>query len=264
MTLDSINWQRIRQIRPLKSVPYVGIQFVAIPEFAGMATEVSQEFSAAYAGQQSVEEALEKAQAITNEVDGSSWLQVSLASTPIPGAVLDVAPGVSKRTSEQKSLIVAQDGPACPRSVNRGDVHPNGNSRHSRSAARLMMAPAVVLLLGWMLVPLIMTLWFSFRNYLPLRGDSLANGLELGRVSTITFVSSVIQRLLARGSDHADHACWAASSIITVGTRCIFLAHAAGSTDMGTGRRPHPRHCPLLRDADRVRAGVEEHVHGSR
>jgi sorbitol/mannitol transport system permease protein len=33
-----------------------------------------------------------------------------------------------------------------------------------------MMAPAVVLLLGWMLVPLIMTLWFSFRTYLPLRG----------------------------------------------------------------------------------------------
>jgi sorbitol/mannitol transport system substrate-binding protein len=48
-------------------VPYVGIQFVAIPEFAGIATEVSQEFSAVYAGQQSVEEALEKAQALTNE-----------------------------------------------------------------------------------------------------------------------------------------------------------------------------------------------------
>lgn len=48
-------------------VPYVGIQFVAIPEFAGIATQVSQEFSAAYAGQQTVEEALEKAQAITTE-----------------------------------------------------------------------------------------------------------------------------------------------------------------------------------------------------
>ena len=51
----------------VKPVPYVGIQFVAIPEFAGIATEVSQEFSAAYAGQQSVEEALAKAQDITNE-----------------------------------------------------------------------------------------------------------------------------------------------------------------------------------------------------
>lgn len=43
-------------------------------------------------------------------------------------------------------------------------------TKASRSAARLMIAPAVVLLLGWMLVPLIMTLWFSFRTYLPLRG----------------------------------------------------------------------------------------------
>ena len=41
---------------------------------------------------------------------------------------------------------------------------------HSRSAARLMMAPAVFLLLVWMLVPLTMTLYFSFKRYLPLRG----------------------------------------------------------------------------------------------
>lgn len=47
--------------------PYVGVQFAAIPEFAGIATEVSQEFSAVYAGQQSVDEALEKAQALTND-----------------------------------------------------------------------------------------------------------------------------------------------------------------------------------------------------
>ncbi|WP_120631865.1 sugar ABC transporter substrate-binding protein [Ruegeria sp. EL01] len=51
----------------VKPVPYVGIQFAAIPEFAGIATQVSQEFSAVYAGQQSVEEALEKAQAFTTE-----------------------------------------------------------------------------------------------------------------------------------------------------------------------------------------------------
>ncbi len=66
MTLDSIN--AADPTNPtVDPVPYVGIQFVAIPEFAGMATEVSQEFSAAYAGQQTVAEALEKAQAITNE-----------------------------------------------------------------------------------------------------------------------------------------------------------------------------------------------------
>jgi sorbitol/mannitol transport system permease protein len=44
-------------------------------------------------------------------------------------------------------------------------------TQHSRSAARFMMAPAVILLLGWMLVPLVMTLWFSFRRFLPNRPD---------------------------------------------------------------------------------------------
>ena len=48
-------------------VPYVGVQFAAIPEFAGIATEVGQEFSAALAGQQSIDEALEKAQALTTD-----------------------------------------------------------------------------------------------------------------------------------------------------------------------------------------------------
>ena len=46
-------------------------------------------------------------------------------------------------------------------------------TEHSRSAARMMLAPAVVLLLGWMLVPLTMTLYFSFKQYLPLRGGDL-------------------------------------------------------------------------------------------
>ena len=40
---------------------------------------------------------------------------------------------------------------------------------HSRTLARVMMAPAVTLLLGWMLVPLLMTLYFSFADYRPLR-----------------------------------------------------------------------------------------------
>ncbi|MGR3539863.1 MAG: carbohydrate ABC transporter permease [Hasllibacter sp.] len=42
-------------------------------------------------------------------------------------------------------------------------------TKASRTAARIMMAPAVTLLLGWMLVPLIMTLYFSFADYRPLR-----------------------------------------------------------------------------------------------
>ncbi len=66
MTLDSILAADPNN-PTVKPVPYVGIQFVAIPEFAGIATEVSQEFSAAYAGQQTVEEALAKAQALTTD-----------------------------------------------------------------------------------------------------------------------------------------------------------------------------------------------------
>jgi sorbitol/mannitol transport system permease protein len=36
---------------------------------------------------------------------------------------------------------------------------------HSRAAARLMLSPAVLLLLGWMIVPLSMTIYFSFLSY---------------------------------------------------------------------------------------------------
>jgi sorbitol/mannitol transport system permease protein len=38
-------------------------------------------------------------------------------------------------------------------------------TKASRSAARLMISPAVILLLGWMIVPLAMTLYFSFLRY---------------------------------------------------------------------------------------------------
>ena len=60
-------------------------------------------------------------------------------------------------------------------------------TQHSQSAARLMMAPAVILLLGWMLVPLVMTLYFSFKKYLPLRGGDLG---WVGFDNYVRFVSS--------------------------------------------------------------------------
>jgi sorbitol/mannitol transport system permease protein len=50
-----------------------------------------------------------------------------------------------------------------------------------------MMAPATILLLGWMLVPLTMTLYFSFKKYLPLRGGDLG---WVGFDNYIRFVSS--------------------------------------------------------------------------
>ena len=76
-------------------------------------------------------------------------------------------------------------------------------TKASRSAARLMMAPAVILLLGWMLVPLIMTLWFSFRVYLPLRGgDQGWAGFDnyIRFVTSSAFWPSVQTTLLIVGS----------------------------------------------------------------
>ncbi|WP_281981815.1 ABC transporter substrate-binding protein [Thalassorhabdomicrobium marinisediminis] len=73
MTLGSIN--AADPTNPsVEPVPYTGVQFVAIPEFAGIATQVGQEISAALAGQQSVEEALEKAQMLTlDEMEAAGY-----------------------------------------------------------------------------------------------------------------------------------------------------------------------------------------------
>jgi sorbitol/mannitol transport system substrate-binding protein len=74
MTLDSINAADPTQ-PTVKPVPYVGVQFVAIPEFAGLATTVGQLFSAALAGQMSVDDALAQAQdAATREMRRGGYL----------------------------------------------------------------------------------------------------------------------------------------------------------------------------------------------
>ena len=49
MTLESIN--SADPMHPtVKPVPYTGVQFVAIPEFQGIGTDIGQDFSAALAG----------------------------------------------------------------------------------------------------------------------------------------------------------------------------------------------------------------------
>jgi sorbitol/mannitol transport system substrate-binding protein len=48
-----------------KPVPYVGVQYVAIPEFQGLGTTVGQDFAAALTGAMTVEAALAAAQAST-------------------------------------------------------------------------------------------------------------------------------------------------------------------------------------------------------
>ncbi|CCQ72158.1 sugar ABC transporter substrate-binding protein [Magnetospira sp. QH-2] len=65
MTLESI--KTADPTNPtVDPVPYIGIQFVAIPEFQGMATAIGQQFSAALAGTLSVDQALKNAQALSS------------------------------------------------------------------------------------------------------------------------------------------------------------------------------------------------------
>jgi sorbitol/mannitol transport system substrate-binding protein len=75
VTLDSIN--SADPTNPtVKPVPYVGVQFVAIPEFAGIATTVGQIFSAALAGEKTADEALAEAQtATTREMTKAGYIK---------------------------------------------------------------------------------------------------------------------------------------------------------------------------------------------
>ena len=75
MTLDSIN--SADPTNPtVDPVPYVGVQFVAIPEFQGIATAVGQQFAAALAGQISAEQALANAQTLAErEMKRAGYLE---------------------------------------------------------------------------------------------------------------------------------------------------------------------------------------------
>ncbi|MGY6697769.1 MAG: ABC transporter substrate-binding protein [Roseinatronobacter sp.] len=73
MTLRSINAADPNN-PTIEPVPYVGIQFVAIPEWAGIGTSAGQEFSAMVAGQLTPEQALERAQAlVTDEMEAAGY-----------------------------------------------------------------------------------------------------------------------------------------------------------------------------------------------
>ncbi len=75
LTIDSIN--AADPAKPtVKAVPYTGVQFVAIPEFQGLGTTVGQLFSAALAGQMSVDDALAQAQQVaTSTMTEGGYIQ---------------------------------------------------------------------------------------------------------------------------------------------------------------------------------------------
>ncbi|WP_018601952.1 sugar ABC transporter substrate-binding protein [Mycobacterium sp. 155] len=71
VTLDSI--EGATPAKPtVQPVPYTGVQFLAIPEFQDLGTRVSQQISAAIAGQKSVSDALEQSQKYA-EVVGETY-----------------------------------------------------------------------------------------------------------------------------------------------------------------------------------------------
>ncbi len=75
MTLASINSADPNN-PTVKPVPYTGVQFVAIPEFQGLGTTVGQLFSAALAGQSSVDDALKAAQDVaTREMTKAGYIK---------------------------------------------------------------------------------------------------------------------------------------------------------------------------------------------
>ena len=70
LTLQSIN--ATNSAHPtVKPVPYTGVQFLDIPEFQDLGTNVSEQLSAAIAGQQSVATTLSQAQLYAQAVGDS-------------------------------------------------------------------------------------------------------------------------------------------------------------------------------------------------
>ena len=131
-------------------------------------------------------------------------------------------------------------------------------TKASRSAARFMMAPTVTLLLGWMLVPLVLTLWFSFTKYLPVRGDRIEKGLDwVGFDNYVRFFSSSS----FWPSDRDDRGNGRQRSGHHSGSRDRTGAHA-GPAGLGAGGRARSDYLSVLRHAHRVGAGLEEYDDG--
>ncbi|MBX9458306.1 MAG: sugar ABC transporter permease [Rhizobium sp.] len=76
-------------------------------------------------------------------------------------------------------------------------------TQQTRTLARFMMAPSVILLLVWMAVPLAITLWFSFQQYNPLspmRDGFVGFSNYLLFFNNPAFLWSILNTLLIVGS----------------------------------------------------------------
>ena len=135
-----------------KPKPYIGVQFAAIPEFQGIATAVGQQFAAALVGQMSAGSGTGErpdADRAYNET-GRLHQVAALAPPAIRQSIGGTAGGNDRHRVASRKLPDGLTGMA---------------TFHTRSLARLMIAPSVALLFLWMAVPLAMTLYFSFIRY---------------------------------------------------------------------------------------------------
>ena len=116
-----------------------------------------------------------------------------------------------------------------------------------RGLARSMMAPAVVLLLIWMIVPLVMTLYFStlrFSAFSPVTPVHRLGQLHLFRDRS--GLLGIDRQHAAHGGRRPGHLHWRRHR-----------GRPAARPGVPRPRRGAPPvHRPLLRDADRVGAGV--------
>lgn len=75
-------------------------------------------------------------------------------------------------------------------------------TQQTQKLARFLIAPSVILLLAWMIVPLVMTIWFSTLNYSLLSPERTFVGLDNYRyfLSNPAFLSSLTNTLVMVGS----------------------------------------------------------------
>lgn len=75
-------------------------------------------------------------------------------------------------------------------------------SVHDRAAARLLLSPAVIVLMAWMAIPLAMTLWYSFHDYqllLPLEHGFVGLGNYVYFLTDPGFLESLANTFLLVG-----------------------------------------------------------------
>ena len=133
MTLDCDQLRPIRPSRPSSRCLMSACQFVAIPEFQGLGTTVGQLFSAALAGQMTVDDALQQAQDADDARDDQRRLhQVG---------ILPVPPAVRFRTRRRAAAFEPR---STARSRRRSTAGVTAMATwQTRTLARFMMAPAV-------------------------------------------------------------------------------------------------------------------------